>query len=193
MWRCLGVPCAITVRTKRADLGDDVFKAGFFRCGARFQRLAHCAQMFRHGATASANDLCATIPCHHGVIGHQFRRAVVTDMTVHIFGNAGVAFGNNRLGRGLIRKSLDRAQQIRCARSAIRAKGNSGFGRLLTKATISRDVTPIIVRPAVSKLIVPTHGKSTCEKASAAARCSSGDEMVSSQSTSAPPSFKPIA
>jgi hypothetical protein len=49
------------------------------------------------------------------------------------------------------------------------------------------------VRPAVSKLIVPHQGMSARRAASAAARYSSGAEIVSTQSTSAPPAFSPSA
>ena len=51
--------------------------------------------------------------------------------------------------------------------------------------------TPIIVRPAVSKLAVIVHGMPHLAAASAAARISSGADMVSIHATSAPPSCRP--
>jgi hypothetical protein len=62
-----------------------------------------------------------------------------------------------------------------------------------TIPAIAAEVMPIIVRPAVSKLIVPHQGMPASRAASAAARYSSGAEIVSTQSTSAPPSFSPSA
>ena len=50
---------------------------------------------------------------------------------------------------------------------------------------------PIIVRPAVSKLAVSVNGMPTFAAARAAARISSSADMVSIQTTSAPPSFSP--
>ena len=50
-----------------------------------------------------------------------------------------------------------------------------------------------MVRPAVSKLIVPHHGAPVREMPSDAARYSSGAEMVSTQSRSAPPASRPRA
>ncbi|OIQ71695.1 hypothetical protein GALL_466870 [mine drainage metagenome] len=52
---------------------------------------------------------------------------------------------------------------------------------------------PIMVRPAVSKLMVPHHGIPASRAASAAARNSSAAEFVSTHSTSAPPAFSPSA
>ena len=59
------------------------------------------------------------------------------------------------------------------------------------KFTIDDGLVPIIVCPAVSKLIVPIQGRSTCENASAAATNSSGADIVSNHKTSAPPSLRP--
>ena len=53
--------------------------------------------------------------------------------------------------------------------------------------------TPIIVRPAVSKLMVPHQGAPARRNASAAAANSSSEEMVSTHSRSAPPSISPSA
>ena len=50
-----------------------------------------------------------------------------------------------------------------------------------------------MVRPAVSKLMVPHQGAPARAMPSAAARNSSGAEMVSTQSTSAPPAISPRA
>ena len=72
-------------------------------------------------------------------------------------------------------------------------KASGLFGIFASNLTISGAVIPIIVRPAVSKLIVPTHGMLARAKASAAARYSSPKEMVSTQATSAPPAFRPSA
>ena len=72
-------------------------------------------------------------------------------------------------------------------------KASGGLGSASTCRTKSSEVTPIMVRPAVSKLMVPHHGMPTFAKASAAAANSSGAEMVSTQSTSAPPSLSPAA
>ena len=52
-------------------------------------------------------------------------------------------------------------------------------------------IMPIIVRPAVSNDIVATYGMPTFIAAIAAARTSSGADIVSIQATSAPPSFRP--
>ena len=70
-------------------------------------------------------------------------------------------------------------------------KAMGGLGSASTMATMSEDVIPIIVRPAVSKLIVPHQGAPMLPKASAAALNSSGALIVSTQSTSAPPSISP--
>jgi len=72
-------------------------------------------------------------------------------------------------------------------------KANGGLGRVSTSCAISAEVTPIMVRPAVSKLMVPHQGMPASAKASAAARNSSGALIVSSHSTSTPPSFRPSA
>ena len=70
----------------------------------------------------------------------------------------------------------------------------SGAGsKSSTSLAISAEVTPIMVRPAVSKLMVPHQGISASLNASAAARNSSGAEIVSSHSTSTPPSFRASA
>ena len=80
-------------------------------------------------------------------------------MAIIIFRDPGIALGDDRTGRALGDKAQLGAQQIRRADS-------------------------IIVRPAVSKLIVPHQGMPAKVAASAAARYSSGAEMVSIQSTS---------
>ena len=72
-------------------------------------------------------------------------------------------------------------------------KASGGCASSATSATMSAEVSPIIVRPAVSKLIVPHQGAPVRAIPSAAARNSSGAEIVSTQSTSAPPSSRPRA
>ena len=68
-----------------------------------------------------------------------------------------------------------------------------GWSNFSTIAAIAFEVMPIIVRPAVSKLMVPHHGIPASFAASAAAAYSSGAEIVSTHKTSAPPSFRPSA
>ena len=72
-------------------------------------------------------------------------------------------------------------------------KASGVFAISSTILTISALVMPIMVRPAVSKLMVPTKSIPAKAKPSAAARYSSGAEMVSTHATSAPPAFKPSA
>ena len=72
-------------------------------------------------------------------------------------------------------------------------KASGAWSSSSTSSTSCAEVMPIMVRPAVSKLMVPHQGISASLNASAAARNSSGAEMVSSHSTSAPPSFSPSA
>ena len=72
-------------------------------------------------------------------------------------------------------------------------KASGGFGSSATSAARSAAVTPIIVRPAVSKLMVQHQGAPVRAMPRAAARSSSGAEMVSTQSTSAPPASRPLA
>ena len=54
-------------------------------------------------------------------------------------------------------------------------------------------VIPIMVRPAVSKLMVPTQSIPANANPSAAARYSLGAEMVSTHAMSAPPALSPSA
>ena len=74
-----------------------------------------------------------------------------------------------------------------------RRRRAAGAASSPTSATMSAEVRPIIVRPAVSKLIVPHQGAPVRAMPSAAARNSSGAEIVSTQSTSAPPASRPRA
>ena len=68
----------------------------------------------------------------------------------------------------------------------------SGCGSMPEKISSSAfGIMPIIVRPAVSNDMVHTYGMPTRIAASAAARASSGADMVSIHATSAPPAFKP--
>ena len=79
--------------------------------------------MVRHGAAATADDAHTRITGQHGIIGHQIGRAVIMDMAVMVFGDPGVAFGDDRSRGALGHKSQHRAHQIGRADAAVRTKG----------------------------------------------------------------------
>ena len=99
------------------------------------------------------------------------------------------------IGRLVLVISNPRTVRIRSAAPTpqLAPKASGGCAILSTSAAIPAEVRPIIVRPAVSKLIVPHHGKPAMVAASAAAAYSSKADMVSIHSTSAPPAFSASA
>ena len=66
--------------------------------------------MFWGCAAAAANDAGARVTRERGVFGHQFRRAVIVDMSVVIFGDTRIAFGNDMFWR--LAKTKHSAQEI---------------------------------------------------------------------------------
>ena len=87
------------------------------------KRLTHMAQMFGHCSTAAANNLCAAIARHHGVVAHQRGRAVIVDVAIDIFRDARVALGNDRAAVALRRKA-----QIITPKDASRIAYELGIG-----------------------------------------------------------------
>ena len=65
--------------------------------GPRFKRLAHRREMFWHGAAASADYCRPVVARHFSIIGHKFWGSVIVNMTVDIFWNSGIAFGDQCL------------------------------------------------------------------------------------------------
>ena len=72
-------------------------------------------------------------------------------------------------------------------------KAIGGFGSFSTISAIAAEVTPIMVRPAVSNLIEPHLGLPDSRGASLPARYSSAALLVSTQRTESPPAFRPSA
>jgi hypothetical protein len=96
----------------------------------------------------------------HRVTRHQLGRPVVMDMPVDVFRNARVALGDHRPFRSRRAEAQHGAQQVRGADAAIGPVGHGAGSSVSTSDGRSAEVKPIIVRPAVSKLIVPHQGMS---------------------------------
>ena len=84
------------IAAARANLIEAGARAG----GVVFQRGAHGADMGRHRPAAAADQPCAGVAGEPRVVGHQFRRAVVVDMAVDIFRDAGIGLGNDEMQFG---------------------------------------------------------------------------------------------
>ena len=93
-WRV--VAGAIGRRGKRPKRTGDLIQRRAFATRAGFQRLAHFRQMLGHGTTAAANDRRSCVTRKNRIFGHQVGRAVIMDMPVVVFRDAGVAFRNDR-------------------------------------------------------------------------------------------------
>jgi hypothetical protein len=79
--------------------------------------------MLGRGAAAAADESRPAIARHDGVVGHQFGRAVVMDVAIDIFRDAGIALGDDRQAAPGGGEPSNGAQQVRRADAAIRAKG----------------------------------------------------------------------
>ena len=86
--------------------------------------------MLGRGAAAAADDRGAAIAGQNRIIGHQGRGAIVMDMPVVVFRDAGVALGDQRAFGARGGKAQHRAQQVGRADAAIGAEGQRRVGQL---------------------------------------------------------------
>ena len=86
---------------------------------------AHGADVLRRGAAAAADDTHPGVKRQAGIVGHQFRRAGVVDLTVHVFRDAAVALGDQHVGGVLgLFQVEDGSHQLRGAGAAVAAEGD---------------------------------------------------------------------
>lgn len=180
-------------RGKRAEFAGDLRKRRHRATGAGVQGGMHGAKMFGHGAAATADDAHTRITGENGVFGHQFRCAIVMDMAVVVFRNPGLPLAiSGRAGWAEAKPSIVRIRSEAptpqlCQRPAADWQGPRPFLPFRPRSC-----------PSWCDRRCQTHGAAddgipARRAASAAALYSSGAEMVSTQSTSAPPSFRPSA
>ena len=117
------VACAIAGRGEGPKAGGDFFQAGFVAFWSGFKGFAHHAQVLRHGSAAATDDFCAAVAGEHGIICHERRSPIIMDVTIDVFGDACVAFGDDRPLRALGGKALHGAQHIRGTDAAIGTEG----------------------------------------------------------------------